>query len=778
MKQAVQDLRGGGTRLVEVPIPAAGRGQVVVRTAFSLLSSGTERMVADFAGKNLADKARARPDLVRQTLDKARREGVLAALDAVRTRLAEPMALGYASSGTVVDVGAEITDLAPGDRVACAGGGFAVHAEYVAIPRLLLARLPDSVDFETGAFATLGAIALHGFRLAQVQVGERVGVIGLGLVGLLATAIGRSAGAEVFGVDLNPERVVLGQRMGGRCYGRAQAAAAILAATGGQGADAVLICADTPANDPVELAAEIARDRARLVAIGAVGLELPRKAYYEKELNFVVSRSYGPGRYDPAYEEGGHDYPAGYVRWTEGRNLQSFVDLMGRGQIDVAPLITHRIPLERAAEAYDLITGEGGAPPIAVLLDHRAGEEATAGRQPVEGPVLSGAEGPVLSGASGVVEGRLIRLAQGPSPAAPVRLGVLGAGRFAQGVVLPILKKRRGVACVGIASARGLNAAEAGRRFGFAYATTDEDRILQDAEINTLAILTRHNMHAQQTAAALRAGKNVWCEKPLALTAAGLSEVETALARASGILTVGFNRRFAPLARPLREFFGTEPGPLTMVYRVNAGALPPNHWLLDPEQGGGRTLGEVCHFVDFLTYLAAALPRRVTAQGSGGEDVVVVLEFPGGSVGTIVYAAHGDRSSSKERLEVFGSGKTAVLDDFRRLEMSVGGRRETRRLWLRSDKGHAAHWDAFLSAVASGGPAPIPYPQLLAVADATLAAVESIRRGAAIELDPAARLRGQEEPAGWTPRCAFRAKGRPRGGPTALRRRSDTPFGG
>jgi len=736
MKQAVQDLRGGGTRLVEAPIPAVGRGQVLVRTAFSLISSGTERMVADFAGKSLAGKARARPDLVRQTLDKARREGVLAAVEAVRSRLAEPIALGYASSGTVVEAGADVHDLAPGDRVACAGGGFAVHAEYVVVPRLLVARLPESVELDSGAFATLGAIALHGFRLAQVQVGERVGVIGLGLVGLLATAIAHSAGAEVFGVDLNPERVLLAKRMGGRGFARDGAEEAIFAASAGQGVDAVLICADTPSNDPVELAAEIARDRARIVAVGAVGLELPRKAYYEKELDFVVSRSYGPGRYDPAYEEDGNDYPVGYVRWTEGRNLQAFVDLLGRDQIDVTPLITHRIPLERAPEGYDLVTGQAGASALAVLLDHRAGD------LPLN-PSAELALSPSTALGAGSAEGRVISIERTRRSLAPVRIGVLGAGRFAQGVVLPILRKQRGVARVGVASARGLHAAEAGRRFGFEYATTDDDRILQDAEINTVAILTRHNQHALQTAAALRAGKNVWCEKPLALSADELEDVAQALAGAGGILTVGFNRRFAPLSLRLHEFLGAEPGPLTMIHRVNAGPVPPGHWYFDPAQGG-RVLGEVCHFVDYLTYLAGALPRRVTARASGGEDVVVTLEFPGGSLGTVVYAAHGARSFSKERVEVFGAGKAAVLDDFRRLEMMAGGRRWTKHLWLRSDKGHAAQWEAFFAAVATGGPGPIPYPQLFAVANATLAAVESLRRGAAIELDPAAHSQSHE----------------------------------
>lgn len=712
MKQAVQDLRGGGTRIVEVPIPTAGRGQVVVRTAFSLLSSGTERMVAEFAGKNLAGKARARPDLVRQTLDKARREGVLAAVEAVRARLAEPMALGYASSGTVVEIGEGIDDLQPGDRVACAGGGYAVHGQYAAVPRLLVARLADTVSLESAAFATLGAIALHGLRLAEVQVGERVAVIGLGLIGQLAVAVARSAGAEVFGVDLRDERVRLAQRMGARGFQREGAEAAVLDACAGLGVDAVLICADTATSDPVQLAAEIARDRARVIAVGAVGMDLPRKAYYEKELTFVVSRSYGPGRYDVDYEEGGLDYPLGYVRWTEGRNLQAAVDLMGQGRLEVEPLITHRLPLARAAEAYDLIAHDPSA--LGVLLDH--GEVATQAIEP----------------------GRTIALKSPPAAAAPVRIGVLGAGRFAQGVVLPLLKARKGVACLGIASARGLSAAEAGKRFGFAYATSDATRVLTDPEVNTIVVLTRHHLHASQTAAALHAGKNVWCEKPLALRHEELTAVAKALAASPGRLTVGFNRRFAPLAQKLRRFLGETPGPLTMAYRVNAGPLAPNHWLLDPEQGGGRVLGEVCHFIDFLTFLAGGLPRRIQARASGGEDVVVTLEFAGGSLGTIVYAAHGSRAFGKERVEVFGGGKAAVLDDFRRLELVTESSRRTASQRWRVDKGHAGLWQAFLHAIESGGEPPLAYADLFAVAEATLAAVDSLRSGAAVELNPAA----------------------------------------
>lgn len=710
MKQAVQDLRGGGTRIVETPIPTAGRGQVVVRTACSLLSSGTERMVAEFAERSLVGKARARPDLVRQTLDKARREGVAAAIEAVRTRLSEPMALGYASAGTVVEVGEGVDDLLPGDRVACAGGGYAVHAEYAAVPRILTARLPDSVGFDAGAFATLGAIALHGFRLAEVQVGERVGVIGLGLIGLLAVAIGRSAGAEVFGVDLAPQRAGLADAFGGTGFVRDGAEAALANATGGRGVDAVLICADTASNDPVDLAAAIARDRARVVAIGAVGMTLPRSAYYEKELTLIVSRSYGPGRYDPDYEEGGRDYPAGYVRWTEGRNLQAFVDLLGQGSIDVSPLITDRVPLEHAAEAYRRIRAGAESGSLAVLLEYASGEAEAAGA------------------------GRTIAVGRPPAQPGPVRIGLLGAGRFAQDVVLPILRRMPEVSRIGVASARGLSAAEAARRFGFVYAASDESRVIEDPEINTVVVLTRHHLHAAQTAAALQAGKHVWCEKPLAIDRQGLEKVRRALAGSAGQLTVGFNRRFAPLTRELRSFLGEVPGPLTMVYRVNAGPLPPGHWLRDLDQGGGRLLGEVCHFIDYLTMLSGGGPRRVAARGSGGDDLLVTLEFPGGSLGTIVYAAHGDRAFGKERLEVFAPGKVAVVDDFRSLELVSGGRRRTVRRRGRLDKGHAAHWGAFVRAIRVGGPPPIPIADLLTVTEATLAAADSLRRGEAVDL--------------------------------------------
>lgn len=715
MKQVVQYLRNGATRVVDVPVPRPTSGTVLIRTAVSVLSVGTERMVVDFAGRSLLGKARARPDLVRQTLDKVRREGLGPALETVRNRLEEPLALGYASAGTVVEVGPGVDDLRPGDRVACAGGGHAVHGEFAVVPRNLVARLPDNVDFESGAFATLGAIAMHALRLGRLQLGERVAVIGLGLLGLLTAALARTAGASVFGVDLDSGRVRLARQLGASAYTRPEAEAAAQAGSDGMGYDLVVICADGPSNDPVTLAAELARDRARVVAVGAVGLELPRKAYYEKELEFIVSRSYGPGRYDLEYEEAGHDYPLGYVRWTEGRNLQSVVDLMGEGRLDVHPLISHRFPIERAEEAYARLA-EGGADLLGVALTYAS-----------EAP-------PPTS------EDRIRRLKPEVRSGQPVRLGALGAGNFATAVAFPALRRVRGIELVGVAASGGLHAAQAGSRFGFQYATTDEAQLLADPQVNTLAIFTRHHLHARQAVEGLRAGKHVFCEKPLALTAAELQEVAEALVHAPGLLVVGFNRRFAPSALRLKEFVQGMAGPLVMLYRVNAGSLPATHWLRDPEQGGGRLLGEVCHFIDLMTFLAGSLPTQVEARrlqpGSADQEdsLLITLAFAGGALGSIAYLANGDKSFPKERLEIFGEGRVGVLDDFRRLETSQAGQRRRWSSPLRQDKGHRALWQAFVDAIRTGGPPPIPYADLMAVSQATIAASLALRTGEAVDL--------------------------------------------
>jgi predicted dehydrogenase len=481
----------------------------------------------------------------------------------------------------------------------------------------------------------------------------------------------------------------------------------------------------------VELAGAIARDRARVVAVGAVGLNIPRKIYYEKELSFINSRSYGPGRYDLAYEEGGQDYPIGYVRWTEGRNLEAVLDLLASGRLDVKPLITHRFPIDQAPEAYQLITGKKQEPFLGVLLTY----PGTEGIQVVgETPLASRSQiGPVDH------ESRAMRTAQGQP--GTVRLGVLGAGNFATAVMLPALRKVFSVELVGIASASGASAQHAADKFGFRYATGDEAQVINDQQVNTVAILTRHYLHARQVLAALAAGKHVFCEKPLALNAGELDEIEGALQIDSHpLLMVGFNRRFAPLAQKLKDFFAARQEPLVAHYRVNAGYIPLNHWTHDPRQGGGRIIGEGCHFVDFLTFLVGSPPATVHAQalpdaGRYREDnVVLTLSFPDGSLGTISYLANGDKSFPKERVEVFSGGRVAALDDYRQLETVRDGRRQVYRSRLRQDKGHRAEWEAFASAVLVGGPPPIPYREIFGVMRATIAAVEALRRGKQTEV--------------------------------------------
>jgi predicted dehydrogenase/threonine dehydrogenase-like Zn-dependent dehydrogenase len=724
--------------VAEVPIPSPRPGTALVRTAASLVSAGTERMVVEFAGKSLLGKARSRPDLVRQVVDKARREGILTTLEAAFNRLDQPMPLGYSSAGTIVALGEGMEGFQAGQRAACAGGGYAVHADYSIVPRNLLAPLPESVDFEQAAFATLGAIALHGFRLAQPGLGERVAVIGLGLLGLLAVGIASAAGCHVLGIDLDPRRVERARAMGAEAAVlRAGAEAAAQSFTRGRGCDVVLICADTSSADPVELAGAIARDRAHVVASGAVGLQLPRKIYFEKELSFINSRSYGPGRYDPDYEEAGHDYPVGYVRWTEGRNLEAFVDLLASGRLDVRPLITHRIPIARAPEAYRLITGKGTEPFLGVLLtysehgpDELGGMGDKEGIRDPESGQLAASSHPAFSTTAAL-------------PTTTVRLGVLGAGNFATAVLLPALRKIPDLERVGVASASGLSAQQAKERFGFRFARSDGgsgEAILGDPQVNTVAILTRHNLHARQVLAALAAGMHVFCEKPLAIHPQELEEIERALAQPlsplpSPLLTVGFNRRFAPLAQDLQRFFEQRQEPLFAQYRVNAGFLPPSHWLHDPEQGGGRLVGEGCHFIDFLTFLVGAPPASVRGQllpdrGTyQGDNFHLAFTFPDGSLGTLTYLANGDKSFPKERVEVFCGGRIAVLDDFRSLETVRDGVRQSKRSRLRQDKGHRAEWEVFTKAILNGGPPPIPYGHLIGVGRVAFAAQEALRTG-------------------------------------------------
>ena len=713
MKQLLQNVKTGKSIVEDVPVPTPREGQALVKVAASLVSAGTERMVVEFAEKNLVGKARSRPDLVKQTLDKAKREGLMPTVQAVFNRLDQPMALGYSSAGTIIALGRNMQGFKVGQRVACAGGGYAVHAEYNVVPRNLLTPMPENVDFESAAFTTLGAIALHGFRLAEPQLGENVAIIGLGLLGLLTIQLAAAAGCHVFGIDLDPQRVELASSLGLEAVTRAQAESSAQALTANRGMDAVIICADTSSNDPVELAGAIARDRARIAATGAVGLNIPRKVYYEKELSFINSRSYGPGRYDSNYEENGNDYPIGFVRWTEGRNFQAVVALMASGKLKVQPLITHRFPIEQAATAYEVITGKKKEPFLGVVLTYDEKKEE---------------RGKKIVFPTSVTRHAL-----------SVNLGVLGAGLYANATLLPVIQKNKDFNLVGIASAGGLHAHHSGKKFGFQYATSSDDEIINDPNINTVAILTRHDSHADLVIKALQAGKHVFVEKPLAITSQQLAKIEKQLRITDHeLLTVGFNRRFSPLTQSLYASLANRAEPLHAHYRVNAGYIPLNHWTQDPDLGGGRIIGEACHFIDLLTFLVGATPVSVSAyalpdNGKYREDnVSMTFTFSDGSIGIVDYLANGDKSVPKERLEVLCGGLVAVLDDYVSLSVVKDGKKKVDH--MAQDKGWRNEMAAFAKAIREGGDPPIPYEQLIGVTKATFAAVESIRTQKSISI--------------------------------------------
>ena len=706
MKQLLQNIKTGKSTIEEVPVPMPQEGQALVKVEASLVSAGTERMVVEFAEKSLVGKARSRPDLVKQVLDKARREGLLSTARAAFNRLDQPMALGYSSAGRIVKLGKNMQGFRVGQRVACAGGGFAVHAEYNVVPRNLLTPLPKNVDFESAAFTTLGAIALHGFRLAEPQIGENVAIIGMGLLGLLSAQIAGAAGCNVLGIDIDPARLALASSLGLQAVSRKQAVDTASAFASNRGFDVILICADTSSNDPVELAGVIARDRGRVVATGAVGLTIPRKIYYEKEISFINSRSYGPGRYDANYEENGQDYPLGYIRWTEGRNFEAVVDLMSKGKLKVQPLVTHRFPIEHGVKAYEVITGKTKGEFLGVLLTYPADKQKEESK--ITFPSIENRKSKTIN------------------------LGVLGAGLFANAVLLPSIKKASEIEFIGIASSGGLHAQHSGKKFGFKYVASDEDEIINDSNINTVAIITRHDSHGNLVIKALKAGKHVFVEKPLTMTPEQLKKVEKQLRSTNqGLLTVGFNRRFAPLTQKLHASLRDRSEPLHAHYRINAGYIPLSHWTQNPEIGGGRIIGEACHFIDFITFLVGDSPISVSAyalpdNGKYREDnVSMTFTFPDGSIGVVDYLANGDKSVPKERIEVFCGGQVSVLDDFVSLETVRDGRKNVEKSI--QDKGWVNEWKAFAESIRESGEPPIPYDQLIGVTRSTFAAVESLR---------------------------------------------------
>lgn len=707
MQQLLQNINKGQLTVTEVPAPVARRGEVLIANACSLVSAGTERAAIGLAKKSLLGKARARPDHVRRVLEKVRNEGLSSTVRQVRAKLDEPMSMGYSSAGVVIACGEGVQAFRPGDRVASNGS----HAEIVSVPEHLCARIVGETGFDHAAFAVLGAIALQGVRLSRLVLGETAFVVGLGLVGQLTVALLRAAGCRVIGTDPDASKCELAKQMGCEIALPNVSGEDVEAATGGLGADAVLITASTASNGPVNLAAAAVRQKGRVVAVGAVGLELDRRPFYFKEAEFVVSCSYGPGRYDPDYEDRNRDYPAAYVRWTEQRNMQAVLDLMGNGRLDVSPLISHRFPIERAGDAYDLI--ESGAEPyVGILLEYPQHENNDPRRR---------------------VELR------SPSRNGKLPIGVLGAGNFARTVLLPALQKCKQLEPAVICSAGGVSAQSAGKRFGFATATTDAEAVFDDERLKAVLCITPHDQHAEQVIRAIRSNKHVFVEKPLCLTEQDLFDIEETLADAVDappIVAVGFNRRFAPAVIQMKEFFTRVDAPLTVSVRFNAGPLPADHWSQDEETAGGRIIGEACHAIDLATFLTGSPPVRVFAEAIGGptapqvrdDQCFITLRHANGSISNVAYLSGGDRSFPKERVEVFGGGQIAVLDDFRSVTTCVGGR-SRRHKFGGQDKGHVAQIQTFAAAISGTATPPISWEDIRAVSLASILAVRSLREG-------------------------------------------------
>jgi len=704
MKQVMQNLANGSTAVVEVPCPSVGPDQVLIRTSKTLLSAGTERMLVDFGKANLLDKARQQPEKVRMVLDKVRTDGIATTFTAVRNKLDQPVPLGYCNVGTILEVGKHVIDFHIGDRVISNGG----HAEVVSVAKNLVAKVPANVSDDEATFTVLASVGLQGIRLANPTLGECFVVTGLGLIGLITVQLLKAQGCRVLGLDYDPARLELARQFGAEVVDLSSEADPMREAerfSRGQGVDGVIIAVSTKSSDPVRQAARMSRKRGRIVLIGVCGLELSRADFYEKELTFQVSCSYGPGRYDPSYEQKGLDYPIGFVRWTEQRNFQAILDLLSDGRIRLEPIITHRFPVDEAARAYEVVTGS--EPSLGILLEF-PGIAAMPDDQ-IKRRTIARSDLSPLKGA----------------PTQSVRVGLIGAGNYATAVLIPSLKAA-GARLVKIASNQGVSSAHAARKFGFDVATTDSDSVINDPEIDAVFIATRHDLHAAQVTQALRAGKHVFVEKPLALLSADIDRIVEAKAQAcaAGLyprLMVGFNRRFAPHIVRLRALLADVSASKSMILTVNAGELPLQHWTQDIDVGGGRIVGEACHYMDLLRYIAGApINSKSIKFMSGSSDTAIIsLCFGDGSVGAIHYFSNGNKSVPKERLEIYSDGRVLMLDNFRLLRGYGFHNFQKMALW-RQDKGHYSCTSAFLDSIRNDSVDPIPFEEIIEVSRAVI----------------------------------------------------------
>jgi|WetSurMetagenome_2_1015567.scaffolds.fasta_scaffold04836_5 predicted dehydrogenase/threonine dehydrogenase-like Zn-dependent dehydrogenase len=714
--QVIQFQKTGKISIERLPSPPLRNGGILVRNEFSLISAGTERTSVETAQASMIGKARSRPDLVKQVLDNARSEGMVATYRKVQNRLANFKELGYSSAGTVI--ASDVDAFRVGDRVACAG--YAYHAEVVSIPRNLAVRLPDNVSTDEAAFATLGAIALQGVRRAEIHLGETVVVIGLGLIGLITVQLLKAAGCRVAALDISKANFALAKELGcDVCMSSDRdAVRKIEGFTHGHGSDATILTAATRSNEPLELALQFARKKSPIVVVGAGGMNVVRGPFYDKELDLRIATSYGPGRYDPAYEEQGHDYPIGYVRWTENRNMEAFIDLLASRAITLAPLITHKIPVRNALKAYDMITGKLKTRYVGILIEYDR---------------------------TGVAGGRRVEIApssHGRPASTETGVGFIGAGNFAQSYLLPPLTTLH-VPLRGVVTSTPVNANAVAHKFGFAYCASDADEILKDPAVNAVFVASRHDSHAAYVVKALRAGKNVFVEKPLAINREQILTLQKELGNLHGKprphLTVGFNRRYSQPFTDIKGFFEGTQEPLSILYRVNAGFMPLSKWMQDPTQGG-RFIGEACHFIDCMSYLTNAQPVRVYAERvpsknqatETSDNISASIKFSDGSVGTLLYLALGEGTLPKEYCEVSGGGKSAVMNDFSDSFFYANGKRQ--RHSYDHGKGHNEEVAHFMKVVQGQEQPLLSVDSMVQTTLATIAAIESLRTGAPVPL--------------------------------------------
>ncbi len=718
MKQVLQYNRAKAPEVVDVPSPQMKGKGILVDNRSSLISVGTERQMIELSQMSIIGKARQRPDLVKQVLNKVKTEGLSATYNKVMGKLSSPLPLGYSCAGVISEVDSAIDRFTPGQRVACAGFAYACHADSVYVPANLAVKIPENVTFEQASFVTLGAIALQGVRVADLHLGENVAVIGLGLLGQITCMLLAASGCNVIGIDIDKSKLELAKKSGAAVAIPSDNATIhhILESTAGRGVDAVIITAATDSAAPIELAGEICREKGKVVVVGAVKMDVPRKVYYDKELELRLSRSYGPGRYDYAYEESGQDYPYSYVRWTENRNMQSFLHLISAGKIGISALITHRFSIADADQAYDLISKKSSEMILGVVLNYP------------EQKALSIEESCNFSPASTRATNCL-----------KIGIGFVGAGGFASGVLLPHIKNISGFHPVSIMSGSGVSAVTSAESFGFERTTSSYEQMLIDKNIHALFIANRHNQHAQFVLGAIKAKKPVFVEKPLCLNANELKEIVEEYKKDPVSLMVGFNRRFAPLIQKMKTALSDCKYPLSMHYRINAGFIPANNWIQDEESGGGRIIGEVCHFVDLLCYLTNSMPSKITAESlampdeqfRSDDNLQVMLRFANGSVGTINYVASGNKLMPKEYLEVFGGGMAMRMDDFKTL--SIAGKNGLTMDKAKSqDKGHKAMLQAWADCLLNGTESPISFNEIMITSRTSFEIIDSLQKGVGI----------------------------------------------